>query len=201
MVRILLDLDGLGWTLCSEAVLVWMRQREIEKARFGASKAGIAGSQQPGNADLPKQGETPTGTFKRLRDTTTARMTYTLGGGCEELIVTSAYLPYDSNEPPPSKELRDIVEYSELKEKQLIIGCDANAHHILWGSTDINPREQCLMEYLVCSKLNIPNQGNETTFVVCKRQEVIDLTLGTNKIGNLISNWHVSDEPSISDHR
>jgi hypothetical protein len=27
------------------------------------------------------------------------------------------------------------------------------------------------------------------------------LTLGTNKIGDLASNWHVSDEPSLSDHR
>jgi hypothetical protein len=27
------------------------------------------------------------------------------------------------------------------------------------------------------------------------------LTRGKNKIGNLVSNWHVSDEPSFSDHR
>jgi hypothetical protein len=27
------------------------------------------------------------------------------------------------------------------------------------------------------------------------------LTLRTNKILNLVSNWHVSDEPSLSDHR
>jgi hypothetical protein len=37
--------------------------------------------------------------------------------------------------------------------------------------------------------------------VICNRKEVIDLTLGTNRIGNLVSNWHVSDEPSLSDHR
>jgi hypothetical protein len=27
------------------------------------------------------------------------------------------------------------------------------------------------------------------------------VTLGINNIGNLVSNWHVSDEPSLSDHR
>jgi hypothetical protein len=27
------------------------------------------------------------------------------------------------------------------------------------------------------------------------------LILGTNKIGNLVSNWNVSGEPSLSDHR
>jgi hypothetical protein len=57
------------------------------------------------------------------------------------------------------------------------------------------------MEYLVSSNLNILNQGNEPTFVIRNRKGVIDLTLGTNRIGNLVSNWHASDEPSSSDHR
>jgi hypothetical protein len=37
--------------------------------------------------------------------------------------------------------------------------------------------------------------------VVSNRKEVIDLTLGTNEIANLVGNWHVSDEVSLSDHR
>jgi hypothetical protein len=135
------------------------------------------------------------------RDTTTVRMTYTLDGGHEELVVTSPYLPYDSDEPPPSKEVRDIVEHCQRGKKQLIIVCDANLHHILWGSTDVNPRGECLVEYLVSSNLNILKQSNEPTFVVRNRQKVIDLTLGTNRIGDLVSNWHVSDDPSLSNHR
>jgi hypothetical protein len=31
------------------------------------------------------------------RDTTPVRITYTYRGGCKELIVASAYLPYDSD--------------------------------------------------------------------------------------------------------
>jgi hypothetical protein len=57
------------------------------------------------------------------------------------------------------------------------------------------------MEFPVSSKLNILNHGNKPNFVVCNRREVIDQTLRTNKIVNLVSNWHVSDEPSLSDHR
>jgi hypothetical protein len=52
----------------------------------------------------------------------------------------SAYLPYDSDEPPPTKEVRDITEHCQSRKKQLIVGCDANAHRILWGSTGTNPR-------------------------------------------------------------
>jgi phage FluMu protein gp41 len=44
-------------------------------------------------------------------------------------------------------------------------------------------------------------QPTEPTFVVCNRREVIDLTLGTNKIVILLGNWHVSNEPSLSGRR
>jgi hypothetical protein len=41
---------------------------------------------------------------------------------------------------------------------------------------------ESLMEFLVSLNLNILNHGNEPTLVFCNRREVIDLTLGTNKI-------------------
>jgi hypothetical protein len=88
-----------------------------------------------------------------------------------------------------------------VENLQLIAGCDANAHHIVWGSTGINPRGSSLLEYLVSANLNILNKGNEPTFVVSNRQEVTDLTLGTDKVVDLVSDWHVSDEISLSDHR
>jgi splicing factor 45 len=94
------------------------------------------------------------------RDATTVRITYTYGGGNRELVVSSAYLPYDSDEPPPSKEVTDIIDYCYRTKKQLTIGCDANEHHTLWVSTDVNPRGESLMEYLVSSNLNILNHGN-----------------------------------------
>jgi hypothetical protein len=97
------------------------------------------------------------------------RITYTYGGRHEELTVASAYLPYDSDEPSPTKELRDITDYCQRRKKHLIIGCDTNTHNTLWGSTSTNPRES-LMEFLVNSNLNILNHGNEPTFVVCNRK-------------------------------
>jgi hypothetical protein len=134
------------------------------------------------------------------RDATTV-ITYTYGRSCKVFTVASAYLPHDSDELPPTKEVRGITDYCHSTKKQLTIGCDANAHHTMWGSTGSNPRAESLMEFLVSLNLNILNHGNEPTFVVCNRKEVIDLTLGTNKIVNLVSNWHVSDESSLSDHR
>jgi hypothetical protein len=97
------------------------------------------------------------------------RITYTYGGGNRELIVSSAYLPYDSDEPPPSKKVKDII-YCHSSKKQLIIGCDANAHHTLWGSTGISPSGESLIEYLVSSNLFILNCGNEA-YLCGKQQE------------------------------
>jgi hypothetical protein len=53
----------------------------------------------------------------------------------------------------------------------------------------------------VSTNLNVLNKGNKPTFTGSNRQEVTDLTLGTDNIGDLLSNWHVSDETSLSVHR
>jgi hypothetical protein len=47
-----------------------------------------------------------------------------------------------TDEPPPTKEVRDITDYCHSR-------CNANVHHILWGNTSINPRGESLMEFLV----------------------------------------------------
>jgi hypothetical protein len=44
------------------------------------------------------------------------------------------------------------------------------------------------MEYFASSNLNVLNEGNEPTFVVCDRKETKDLTLGANKISSLVNN-------------
>jgi hypothetical protein len=109
-----------------------------------------------------------------------------------KLIVASAYHPYDSDEPPTTKEVRDVFDYYYYsRKKQLIIGCDANANHILWGSTGTNPRGESFMEFLMSLNLNVLNQGNEPTLVVCNRKEVTNLTLGTN-IGNLVIGMYLT---------
>jgi hypothetical protein len=54
------------------------------------------------------------------------RMTCLCGGSCKELTVTSAYLPYDSDKPPPTKKLRDAINYYCSRKQQIVIGCDAN---------------------------------------------------------------------------
>lgn len=56
----------------------------------------------------------------------------------------------------------------------MVLGCDANAHHMCWGT---NVQEESLLDYIVSTGIQIGNLGNEPTFLTRVRGEMIDLTL------------------------
>jgi len=91
--------------------------------------------------------------------------------------VCSAYLPYDSEDPPPSRELEELVRYCQNENLHLIVWCNSNAHHNAWGSNNCNDRGEALVEFLNSSNLEILNQGNNPTFCSGYRQEVNEITL------------------------
>ncbi|XP_018395989.1 PREDICTED: uncharacterized protein LOC108774392 [Cyphomyrmex costatus] len=49
--------------------------------------------------------------------------------------------------------------------------------------------------------LMILNRGTVSTFMDCRRQEVLDITISTGGLADLVRDWRVSGEPSGSDHR
>jgi len=76
------------------------------------------------------------------------------------LVICSAYLPYDSENPPLSRELEELMRYCENEILHLIVGCDCSAHHSAWGSTNCNGRGESLNEFLNSLNLEILNWGN-----------------------------------------
>jgi len=117
-----------------------------------------------------------------------------------DVLVGSAYMAYDSKEHPPLL-VKKLVAYAEERGLELLLGCDANSHHVAWGSTGINPRGEDLHDFVMGSRLVILNRGTEPTFLDCRRQEVIDITICTEGVSELVGDWRVSNEPSGSDHR
>jgi hypothetical protein len=97
--------------------------------------------------------------------------------------------------------LEKLVMGCRVEGTHLIIGCDANAHHTSWGSTNINNRGEYLFNYIMASGLDIMNKGNRPTFVTSNRQEFIDITIATFYASNFIKDWNVTEEVSCSDHR
>lgn len=115
------------------------------------------------------------------------------------LLLTSAYFPYNEEEPPPTL-FRQLVAYAKSRGVNLVAGCDANGHHELWGSSDTNSRGESIFEFLLSINLTLCNKGNEPTFRNRVREEVIDLTLATDSNSFRVDNWRVSDTCSFSDH-
>lgn len=117
-----------------------------------------------------------------------------------EAYIASAYFPGDVDTVPPP-ELITFVNFCKNNDKHFIIGCDANSHHTIWGSTDINKRGEDLLEYISANNIEICNEGNQPTFTTKTRQEVLDITICSPMLSTNIKNWHVSDEETLSDHR
>jgi len=136
-----------------------------------------------------------------LRDLVAVLIKYNEEGVERHLVVCSAYLPYDSEDPPPSKEFEDLVRFCEKENLYLVVRCDSNAHHSVWGSTNCNSRGEALLEFLNTTHLEILNRGSVPTFCSGGRLEVIDITLGSLGLLDIITEWEVSSEPSLSDHR
>lgn len=118
-----------------------------------------------------------------------------------EFLLCSIYLGHDSTEAIPGDMVRTIMNFSKDNRIPLIMGGDANAHHIVWGSSDINLRGERLLEFLVSTEMEILNKGNSPTFVTRNRTEVLDITLASRNIANMVKEWHVSPEETLSDHR
>ncbi|XP_072161372.1 retrovirus-related Pol polyprotein from type-1 retrotransposable element R1 [Bemisia tabaci] len=117
-----------------------------------------------------------------------------------EFILASSYLPYELE--PPTAELQRLVDYATRGRSRLIVGTDANSHHVAWGSTDTNGRGNQLLEFISSFNLNVLNLGNEPTFVTRNRSEVIDITIASSNAEDWVKDWRVAKElVSLSDHR
>lgn len=120
--------------------------------------------------------------------------------GSRTLWIASCYMAHDAGEPPPEC-LQAAVREAAGGRTPLIVGTDANAHHTIWGSTDINERGEQLLNFILGHNLVVGNRGAEPTFITSVRREVLDLTLANDKGSDLISSWRVLRDDSLSDHR
>ena len=118
----------------------------------------------------------------------------------KKVILASIYMDIEDESFPP-KSLIELEKYAKQIDVTLIIGSDANSHHVLWGDKKQDKRGEVLLEYLYSCDLSWANRGSKPTFVNSRgHSSVIDLTLTNNKGSDLINSWRVSDLISNSDH-
>ncbi|XP_017464834.1 PREDICTED: uncharacterized protein LOC108358170 [Rhagoletis zephyria] len=117
-----------------------------------------------------------------------------------EMVLAAAYFPGDNANVQPL-EVQQLLEFCRRRRLPVILGCDANAHNMEWGSLDTNRRGECLLEYIISEDLSIHNVGNKPTFFTRVREEALDITISNRLASPQIVQWKVSSEPSMSDHR
>lgn len=133
-------------------------------------------------------------------DITTVLYT-SIDGKNDELVLSSSYMPSDAKDKRPGNMVCDVVNFCSNTSRPLVLGCDTNSHHTLWGSSNINGYGEELLEFIASTNLEILNRGKEPTFVTKTRREVLDVTFATRQILDRIVNWRVSSEETLSDHR
>jgi hypothetical protein len=136
-----------------------------------------------------------------FRDLVAVQIKYVDGEEKRIVVVCSVYLPFDSEDLPPTRESEELVQYCEEKTLSLIVGCDSKLSSYSLRERDCNDRGVALVEFLNSTNLDILNRGNEPTFCNSRRVEVLDITLGSCELQERIKDWEVSSEPSLSDHR
>lgn len=134
-------------------------------------------------------------------DLAVAMLTVKMNGTNKDIIICSSYFPSESNLLPPTQEFVKVVEYCKINNMTLLSSIDANAHHFAWGSTNINPKGDNLLEFILSTDLMLLNIGNKPTFVNKLRKEVLDITLCTQDLFSQIFDWHVSSYILLSDHK
>ncbi|XP_073836106.1 uncharacterized protein [Musca autumnalis] len=142
----------------------------------------------PTSTSLPRPRGTSNG------DICTVRMEH---GGSKATLLSSIYMPFEAPDPPNQCVRRLLDEM--MGTCNVILGCDANAHHFQWGSKDTNKRGESIFDFILSYNLRICNRGSDPTFKIRNREEVIDLTL-SNLDDSVLRNWRVSKECSFSDH-
>ena len=117
-----------------------------------------------------------------------------------DLILASSYM--DITGPAPPNETSPLAKYANDNNLPLIMGTDTNSHHTLWGNRACNERGRELLDFMSTLGLTWANKGSSPTFLNSRgHNSIIDLTITNPAGGDLISNWHVSDLYSNSDHR
>jgi len=87
------------------------------------------------------------------------------------------------------KKSRNLA-YAEGKGLELLLDCDANSHHIRWGKTNINAKDENLLNFMYTDLISL-NKELEPPFMDYRRQKIIDITILSKKLARLESFWRI----------
>lgn len=124
------------------------------------------------------------------------------GVGHRKIVFGSLYCP------PPSEIADDITCLRSLLKSdniEVIVGMDANAKNVWWGSKKNDKRGETLLDAICEMDLTIMNEGTEPTFQTYRNDKEfksnIDITLAAETLVGKITGWRINKYlAALSDH-
>ena len=115
------------------------------------------------------------------------------------IVICFFYLAHDYAGPVPGIVICSLVRDYAIGD--ILLCGDANAHHVIWGSSDINVRGELLYDYVLSNNIYVCKKGNNSTFIIKNWSEVLHITLASSTLIEQLSSWRMLDEHSFSVHR
>jgi hypothetical protein len=116
-----------------------------------------------------------------------------------QMYITSLYC--DINFQIISTKLQKLVHYCRQNDMPILILADSNAHSTLWGCTTDNERGRDLEDFLIDSSLMTLNVGNTPTFDCNRGRTIIDISIASPEVAEMVDSWRVLDDNFCSDHK
>ncbi len=136
-------------------------------------------------------------------DYTTGDMTTciwkTMDNSLPEVFVVSVYMDITLESVWPER-LEKLLRHCLVRNKEILILSDTNCHSTLWGCPDTNKRGEKLEELIFHFNLSIQNIGQHFTFFNRRAETIIDVTLASPRLNDLIEDWRVTEKVQGSDH-
>ncbi|KAJ4430663.1 hypothetical protein ANN_19253 [Periplaneta americana] len=88
----------------------------------------------------------------------------------------------------------------DLRDKRLLILGDINAKHHAWGSPINDWKGIQFHDFCCANNLTILNKGNKPTYRRNNCASFLDVSVCSDRLLQLISDWAVSDTATMSDH-
>lgn len=98
-----------------------------------------------------------------------------------------------------------LSDFLEQNTGHIIVGGDFNGHSTTWNSPTTNSRGEAIDTLLSANNLHLQNTDNtKPTYKPSYRpgvETIVDLTATSSGVVEFISDWHVSDKVTLSDHQ
>ncbi|XP_011165198.1 uncharacterized protein LOC105199696 [Solenopsis invicta] len=88
-----------------------------------------------------------------------------------------------------------------LQPGWLLVAGDFNAKSVDWGCPVTDTRAKLLGDWAAALDFHVINRGLVPTCVAARGSSIVDITMGFPEAHGEVTDWSVSDEKTLSDHR